>query len=1005
MPPTLTKTIVLCLAVIICLCSSSLVFAAGADALLQAAGTEYAAMKASLIKKYEDAYKQGEELDRRSYLENRKDTIRNQVQAWQQIVTDGSDALFGFLKSEDFDKAHIVDNDYYFNQALSKPMSYKKTWPAEIGPAWSAVQRCCSTDDSNECRYQILQKALPSFRDFANRIEAQVGGFFRSVDQSKLSYYDSYYKKTQRFTYTWPAGAQRLLNFFQEESYDQELQSRKISGSGFRDASLLTIDLRSTQGRLLTMYVTLEVQDYSRPDPWLRALLEESSIIDEQSTTLLLKRENRYYRLVHFYKGRKSLAVVYTIETDRTIDAMVNYLIRALRDYVVAGAATPAPAPAPAPAPTASRQMELKPLTSANLAASPDPESTCTLQVTVIGPTGAPVAKVAVVMEKPPLGTLSALELTTDAQGRARVTYTAPTEDQMAETGKKEIAVTVIAREPLSGAKDSMTFTIRSRASAITTQVEHAILPAHPDYYNTIRFRFQAADKKDGSAYQAHIRTREQWGALVKDTLQQGGTQSYQMAVWPNQDCAIAYHWVGPSSMMQATAEMVTIEIPELGLSQKVTFSIGIDLAIVSAQRKFGGILYPLLWEPFSVYVTDRFHPDTDLAALLAQFRIKTDLAIEQTFYAPPPVEPGETGFLSALVTRIEGAGSLRNAVVWAGGQWEAQKTQDNRFVLVQKGTYEDNRPWIDYPAVVFWERGSYQFKVSIKPGAFDADPRTNTALTEVYTIEAFRGIGDEVVHTVFLPSIEFLAGALAGYTESLPLKFAFCLKGLAADTQALRQPQATTGGMIDAGINFLTDAWGCSMDVMGASKLAPRIKELFDNHTLALYTKTLVDTLVADKPTPATKGVDKGTTTATPAPQPSSTGYDLGRVLEMARLAVKGSKNSFLVILERKGLKDYIAKIPGAGKLAPALPKVTAEQKPSQRIEQGERFTVIPCHQNEKLLLDLEGSGAAGSLIVVTPDAIKRYAFPQAAWRTEATIDATGQAAFTHGDKLTPIP
>ena len=110
-------------------------------------------------------------------------------------------------------------------------------------------------------------------------------------------------------------------------------------------------------------------------------------------------------------------------------------------------------------------------------------------------------------------------------------------------------------------------------------------------------------------------------------------------------------------------------------------------------------------------------------------------------------------------------------------------------------------------------------------------------------------------------------------------------------------------------------------------------------------------------------------------------------------------------MILERKGVKDYTAKVLGIGKLGPALPKVTAEQKPSQRIEQGERFTVIPCHTNEKLALDLEGTGAPGKLITVTPAVVKRFAFPSKAWQTKATIDSTGTAAFTHGTNLTPVP
>jgi hypothetical protein len=972
--------------------SCPLVFAAGSDALLQGAASYYAAMKDALVKKYEDAYKRGEELDRHYYQANRKDTIRNQVQAWQQIVTDADAKLFGFLKSEDFDKAHIIDTDYYFNQALSMPMMYKKTWANEIGPAWEAVQRCCSTADSNECRYQILQKALPYYRDLANKIEGQVGGFFRSVDQGKLSYYDDYYKKTQRFTYAWPANAERLLNFFKGENYNQELQSRKISGSGFRDASLLTVNLRSTQGRLLTMYVTLEAQDYSRPDSWLRAFLEDGAVIEEGSNYLVLKRENRYYRLVHFYKERKSLALVYTLETDRTVDAMARFLILALRDYVISGAAAPAPSPAPGPSPAAGRKMEVKPLSTANLQTSPGQESTCTLQIIVAGPTGAPMANAVVILEKPMLGTLSVLQVTTDAQGQAQVIYTAPTEDQMAQTGKKEASVTINAQETASKAKDSTTLNIRSRTSAMTVEAEQAILPAHPAFYNTIQFRFQAANKKDGSPYQARIQARQQGGALVKDSLQQGGTQSYEMAVWPNSDCSVSYHWVGPASMMKAAAEIITIEILELGLKKEVSFSVGIDLAIVSVQRKYGGTLFPLLWEPFNVYITDRFHPDVDLAALLDKFRIQPGLAIEQTSYAPPPVSPADTGFLSALFTRLEGSalGSLHDAVIWAGGQWEAQKTQDNRFALMQKGTYEDGKPWIDYPAICFWERGEYQFKVTLQPGAFDADPRTDTALTEVFTIEEFRGIGDEVIHTVFLPSIEFLAGALAGYTQSLPLKFAFCLKGLAGDIHA--------GNYAD----FLLDAWGCGMDVMGASNLPARVKELFDNHTLALYVKTLCDTLVGDKPARQMKGSPGQTRAEAPAPSPAK--YDLARVLEIAQVAVKGSKGSYLVILERKGLERYTAEIAGEI-LTPAPVKLAAEQTPAQRVEEGERFIVIPVHQGEKLLLQLNGSGGGGTFILVTANAVTRYSFPAAAWQSTVAIDETGKPVFQQGAVLAPAP
>jgi hypothetical protein len=1006
------RLLLACCAVIVSVFfSSSPLLAAGPDALLQQASSEYGAMKGALVKKYEEQYKRGEELDRRYYEANRKDTIRHQVQAWQSIVTDGCTALFDFVRSEDFDKAHIIYYDNYFNEALRMPVSYKRSWPDEVGPALNAAQRCCDADDSNKCMAQIYEKAFPVFRGFANKIENQIGGFYCSVDQSKLSYYDDYYKKTQRFTYTWPKNAETLLNFLKGDA-DWERQKYLWDHVGLMSSSLLNVQLRSNEGRLLGLFVQLEVQNessYTTEHFWLRSFLEDGAVIEEGSNYLVLKRENRYYRLVHFFKGRKSLAVVYTLDTDKTIDAMSRYLILALRDYVVSGA-TPSPAPGPAPAPAVAQQMEVRPLTTANLTASPGPGNTCTLQVVVSDPQGAPAANAIVVFEQPGLGTLSALQTTTDAQGQTQVIYTAPTEAEMAQQGKKEISVTLNAQAPASGAKDSATLNIRSRTSEMTVVAEHAILPAHHDYYNEIRFRFKAANKKDGSAYQARIIARQQWGALVKDGLQQGGTRVYEMAVWPNSDCTVSYHWVGPPSMMRAADEIVTIEIPELGLKQEVAFSVGIDLAVVAVQRKHGGPLFPVFWEPFHVSITDRFHPNADLAALLKRFNIKTDLKIEQTSYAPAPVNPADTGFLSALFTRIEGSalGSLHDAVIWDAGQWEVQGTADKRFVLIQKGEYEDGKPWLEYPSIVFWERGGYQFQVTLRPGAFDADPRTDTALTEVFTVEEFRGMGDEMVHTVLLPSIEFLAGALAGYSKGLPLKLAFCLKGLAGDIYALLQPHETTGSTVDASINFLCDAFGCWTDVIGESKIAENaiVKELelIEVNTLALYYKTLFETCPVEKPDWVVKKGPAGKATAGAATQPP-TRYDLDKVLEIAQLTIKRTRNNYLVILEREGMERSAASVFGKGTLAPAPEKLGTAQSDLERIEQGERFVVIPANNNERLVLQLNGGGGQGRLIVVTGDAVTRYAYPTAAWDATMEIDCTGKATTMQGEVLKPVP
>ena len=230
------------------------------DALIQSAKKEYDALKNSLVKKYEDGDKRAEEQDdeyRRKH--NMAGTIRHQVQNWKWTATDGYNAMFNFLKSEDFDKAAIIDGDYYFHEALGMPIKYKikDIWQDEIGPAYSAVQGICGTDDINECDCVILKKAFPYFRDFSNKIEKQVAGFYQSLDQSKLKYYDSYYKETRSFTFTWPKNIDRRLNFFEGEHYDQEFQSWKISGCHLKSPSLLNLGIRSNEDRLHGVFVSL----------------------------------------------------------------------------------------------------------------------------------------------------------------------------------------------------------------------------------------------------------------------------------------------------------------------------------------------------------------------------------------------------------------------------------------------------------------------------------------------------------------------------------------------------------------------------------------------------------------------------------------------------------------------------------------------------------------------------------------------------------------------------
>jgi hypothetical protein len=102
---------------------------------------------------------------------------------------------------------------------------------------------------------------------------------------------------------------------------------------------------------------------------------------------------------------------------------------------------------------------------------------------------------------------------------------------------------------------------------------------------------------------------------------------------------------------------------------------------------------------------------------------------------------------------------------------------------------------------------------------------------------------------------------------------------------------------------------------------------------------------------------------------------------------------------------KHYSAQIVGGEALTPAPVKLSAEQSPSERIEEGERFVVIPAQEGEKLVVQLSGSGGKGTLILVTTDAVTQYAYPTTSWESMMEIDCAGKTTVIQGEVLKSAP
>jgi hypothetical protein len=130
-------------------------------------------------------------------------------------------------------------------------------------------------------------------------------------------------------------------------------------------------------------------------------------------------------------------------------------------------------------------------------------------------------------------------------------------------------------------------------------------------------------------------------------------------------------------------------------------------------------------------------------------------------------------------------------------------------------------------------------------------------------------------------------------------------------------------------------------------------------------------------------------------AEESGDSGGNLNKVLEVARRAVQGTGNSYLVILAREGLVSHKARIAGGAKLMPSPQKLGTAQSDRERIEEGYRFIVIPVKKQEKLILELKGNGQPGLIIIVTPDLIKRYSYSNTAWQSTVTVDSSGNASY----------
>ena len=656
------------------------------------------------------------------------------------------------------------------------------------------------------------------------------------------------------------------------------------------------------------------------------------------------------------------------------------------------------------------RSVVIEPLTSTHITTSLGQKDRCKLLISVTDNRGKPARGLSVIFKKPNLGHLTSARVITDLRGQAIVTYIAPTEKELAQTGKTEINIPIEATEAKSGQTSRVEIHVRSQKRRFATRVDHEILPAHPDYYNRISFAFKADRKPDASPYKALITIKRGGkGALVKNSGDKGGVRKLELVVFPYKRYSFYYHWVGPTAMMKAYDEAVTIEIPELQLRKTVQFSVGVDLMIESVQMKYGPHVFPVMFEPFNIYIKDNFHPKADLVKLFKDLDINIDLKINQVAHVGVPPDPTEHGILEALMTAWEGSSTYPHveSVVSDGPGWGIKKTRDGRYILWSTGKGPNGKIYVDYPGIDVFERGTYQFEAAISPGKFDADPRNNKAMTDTIEIKDFPYQGEELFHTVFLPSVEFL---LTAYGDLLPeaykadkLLCAAINIGITTGSMETDLKQGNIKKLIMDIVSAFTSSVGVGVTKEGW-KLSGKGEALYVMDTIALYGETLLENLVTSSPQKQTRMfIPRIIPTAWASEKIPGKKFSESDVFKISQLMIRGTNKYFLLVLNKTGINSYEAKTRSGIALKRAPSKLDKQITEEQRIYTGRHYTVIPFEKSEKALLKLTGNGKSGNLTVITPSRMAYYEYPSSKWESVLEIDASGNITTKRGMELKP--
>ena len=622
----------------------------------------------------------------------------------------------------------------------------------------------------------------------------------------------------------------------------------------------------------------------------------------------------------------------------------------------------------------------------------------CVLCATFADGDGKPIPGAKVLFPKLAIGALSAREATTGADGRATVRYTAPSEEELEKAGKKLHQQYIAATEERTGLKSDVVITVRSKTGTVELAAKYPAVPAAERFRNPIRLKLNLAEKQDDQPYDVVCRAVNPDGRLRLLGGEAGNEVKCKLR--PGEEFTLAYFWAGESKMGDAVRETVVIEVPERDVQAETQFRVGIDLAIDQVAPKDAAPMYAFQMIPLNVFIKDQFHnkeeTDFNLLELFQAFRITPGIRIVPIDYAGPVVP--DTFSLKTLRAHLKydaagipawGWGWDENTLIHPHGS-----TDRDQWVLIRDGWQtpaEGLSVEYSFPGVHMALRGKYKFRFELITGDYDASDAGNEHVAgedAMFQIVAYETFGDEISETVFLPAMESLGRLLIGAVGGFKFQLAKCMAEAAFE---LRQ-----GNVLNS-----ARAFGDVLRHQGR-ELAEKPGPLDLVPAKKLLGQTVILSTVVDFASDAWQRMRSGDPPAvfqdfsrTPAPKGRTARADGASAYQAMQGLVDGVSDSYLVILQRKGLAGVKATLDDGTVLQPLPDDPPEEPNPAWRIKTSDDYVVVGSHLDEPLNLELSGSGGGGHLILITPAGTTSYPYPSGKWERSVRVSGNGSASF----------